>query len=161
MDARRRIALSVRHIKAHTGVAGNEMVDVAADLGLQLGYSRTDLPRLLRAALERYRGPPATASAGDDASAGQSRRPLQLDSVLYWTRVLDRHELAVQGDETGAPPAQQAYELRLASANVLTLHPASEAGEGLSARRLHLEDCFDRLGFDIVGIQEGRRREKT
>jgi hypothetical protein len=79
--------------------------------------------------------------------------------VLYWTRVLDRPDPADQDDETGALPAQQAYELRLASANVLTLHPASEAGEGLSARRLHLEDCFDRLGLDMVGIQEGRRRE--
>ena len=85
---------------------------------------------------------------------------LLLDSLIYWSRVLSqldpKDEIVARAVSTGA---EQGMSLSLATANMLTLHPARHTADAVSARRIFLEDQFHQRGLHIVGLQETRSRE--
>ena len=82
---------------------------------------------------------------------------LDLYSVLYWSRVLDRN--------VGAQPVQT-KEDRAESDGVVfrlnsTLYLREEGSVGMSTRRLLLAQQFRMEGYQVLGLQETRVRSST
>ena len=141
------------HVRGHSGDPGNEMADVAADLGCAGELSHHGLLDRLRAL---------------QLPEGVERHRLPLHSLLFWGAVLEAdgggRTSPCGGAEApaGEGAAEQAAEeapriVRMATANVLTLRPGEErvSIEG-SARRIMLEEQFGDAGIHFVGVQEAR-----
>ena len=142
-----RRALAVAHVKAHSGIPGNELADLAAEIGLEEFVSTAGL--LERQSLPRI---------------GCAAQPISLHGLVYWTRVLDEADVedqsAVSTPGAQDPPAAM-RRLRLATANVLTLWPAVDSTKAPSTRRCQLADSIAALGVQVLGVQEARAREPT
>ena len=85
--------------------------------------------------------------------------PLMLDSLIYWSNVLEQKDPLDDGETAAAAGPSRGMALCLATANVLTLHQAQHTDDAVSARRLFLEDQFHQRGLHIVGLQETRTRK--
>ena len=136
-------------VPGHSAIAGNELADLAATIGMDEGPSH---PGLLAAIAEQPRAPLP------------GRRTLQLHAELFWTEALEGQAPAAQPSRPAPPPRRaQAcghQELLLATANVLTLRPAEEADGAASVRRCQLADLMAHQGVHVLGIQEARSRKE-
>ena len=82
---------------------------------------------------------------------------LDLFSILYWSRVLDRNVGAqpVQTKEDRAESDGKVVWLKLGTANVTTLYPREEGSVDVSTQQ------FRKEGYQVLGLQETRVRSST
>ena len=128
------------HVRAHSGIPGNEAADLLAEMGRQ----RTLFARTFAAAFFV----PQWLPAGCQLSRDIEEEAL---SHQFWLNVFNVDDPAEVQPRSGRP-ATRTSTLRLATANVLTMRPAEEAAQGFSTRRLQLEDAFFNEDLDIIGI---------
>ena len=103
------------HVRSRTGEPGNECADVLAELGRQgMRGSSSLVDRLLQCVHQRVARKP-------------QMQELDLHSILYWTRVLDRNVGAqpVQTKEDRAESDGMVIRLKLGMANVTTLYTST------------------------------------
>ena len=110
------------HVRAHTGVAGNEFADVGAELGRRLQC--TSLSWLWTGFSARSEG--VTISLYD---------------ALWWTDQLAKPDPMMERDDTPSS-VERKLELCVGSANVCTLSPATDEPEVHTVRRRVLVDAF-------------------
>ena len=139
----------IRHVRAHSGVAGNEVADVLANTS-------------------RIRGPAPVQNffpqCFHDSARGSKppRRTIQLDALTFWEAIDKLPDPMVRPSPPVGAASQLAASLAIATANVLTLYPQEEdQGETRrpSARRAALAKQIREVGIDILGVQEGRSRK--
>ena len=149
-SAQRRLSrVETFHVRSHTGEPGNECADVLAELDRQgMRGSSSLVDKLLQCVHQRV-----------------ARKPQVLDlySILYWSRVLDRNVGAqpVQTKEDRAESDGKVIRLKLGTANVTSLYPREEGSVGVSNRRLQLAQQFRKEGYQVLGLQETRVRSFT
>ena len=101
------------HVRAHSGVAGNEVTDVLANTG-------------------RIRGPAPVQRVSPqflhDSVRGskRSRRTIQLDSLLFWEAIEKLPDPLVRPSPSVDTASPSAASLVIATANVLILYPQEE-----------------------------------
>ena len=123
-----------RHVRAHTWVAGNEFVDVDAELGRRLRC--TSLSWLWEGYAPRREG-----------------EVFSLYDALWWTDQLDRPDPLMERGRA-RPSVGSEVELNVGLANVRIFYPATDEPETHSDRRRVLADAFSRKHIDVVGLQE-------
>ena len=99
--------------QSQSGEPGNECADVLAELGRRgLRWSPSLIDRLLQCVHQRVAGKPEV-------------QELDLHSILWWSRVLDRNAGAqpVQTKQDRAGRNDEVIRLKLGTANVTTLYP--------------------------------------
>ena len=139
------------HVRSHTGEPGNECADVLAELGRQGTRGSSSLvDKLLQCVHQRVARKPQV-------------QELDLYSILYWSRVLDRNVGAqpVQTEEDRAESDGKVIRLKLGTANVTSLYPREEGSVGVSTRRLQLAQQFRKEGYQVFRLQETRVRSST
>ena len=129
-------------ISGHSGIPGNEFADLAATLGMQ--------------------GECSDGLTGRTCVPLDPPLPLQLclEAELFWSDALDRANAAPPQIPQHDESRDTDTTLVLASANVLTMHPATDASDAPSARRSMLAASFAHARFAVVGVQEARSRSQ-
>ena len=124
----------IHHVRAHSGIPGNEVADVLANTG-------------------RIRGPAPVQRVAPQCfhdSARGSRQPgrnIQLDALLFWEAKLPDPMVRPSPPDDAA--SQPATSLVIATANVLTLYPQEEALRTVfrpTRDRVVMIDAHGRLG---------------
>ncbi len=82
----------------------------------------------------------------------------QVEAAAVWQQMMGGSDPLEDALAVPLQPSAGLVEVRLPSANVLTLRPAEEAKAGFTTRRLQLESLFAEARASDVGIQEGRSR---
>ena len=103
-----------RHVRAHTGVAGNEFADMGAELGR--GLHCTSLSWLW-----------------EGHSLKKEGVPFSLYNALWWTEQLGKPDPLTDRDGV-RPLANCGLELSVGSANVRTLSPVTDEAHVHSIR---------------------------
>ena len=135
------------HTPSHIGFPPNECADILAFMGRKRFHlsQRTE---------EVLRNVPTIQIDQQPAVV------FSLHDALFWTAA---EEASIPSAIAAGERAKDVIILKVASANVLTLHPADEARfaeQGCldSHRRLDLAAQFQRFDYTVVGIQETRLR---
>ena len=135
------LSTKYRHVRAHSGVPGNEFADVGAELGWRM---RCTILSWLR----------------EDLSAKNEGVPFCLHDALWWSDQLGKPDPLVDR-EVARPVANCGLELSVGSENVRTLSPATDDLEVHSVRRRVLADTLSKKHIDVVGLQETCTRNST
>jgi hypothetical protein len=137
------------HTPSHAGFPPNECADVIAFLGRKKLFLSERVETVL-------------ASVSPLAKPVHEPVPFSIHHALYWTDLEEGRD-PVEGS-VKTPSNLSIYEIKVATATVLTLAPADEGGadDGTvfhSHRRIDLAAQFQQEGYTIIGLQETRLKK--